>query len=347
LGWIDSSSPYFESQRSHYWSITSNAARVSLEASAGSLSYKRDMNGDSAVNGSADYAVSLGTSSSTALTGSGDYPYLIYAGFNFHRSPTQAHCYLQLMSMTGKAVDNTGISSVTIRVTDASGSVSSDQSLTWFPARQEWGLSPYSFTDPTNGGMWWVSQIKVTTTDGSTATYSSSSPYTPYSIDYKTDTNYTATAVATDMLPAQCYMPPDSPGADETMYYIETVANASSASYDMDTKLVLYEAGNLNEWIALNDDGYNGVFADMKVPLKSGQTYYLKVVDLNGSPGTYSLRLNTGSFNNTASSATVALGEDAYENDDTYATAKEINAGDLQDRALTTTDEDWVKIVVP
>jgi N-acetylglutamate synthase/N-acetylornithine aminotransferase len=43
----------------------------------------------------------------------------------------------------------------------------------------------------------------------------------------------------------------------------------------------------------------------------------------------------------------IEMVENAYENDDAYATAKGISVGALQDRAPTATDRCWGKIMMP
>jgi hypothetical protein len=347
-GWGDSSTPGFDEYRRYVWTPGSNAARATFAVSSGELSYRRDQDGDEVANGAGDYEAVLGTSSTTALLGSGTYPYLVYVGFNFHRSSTQAHCYLQIMSMAGAPVDDTGFASVTIKVTDAAGAESGNIALSWFSARQEWGVSPYAFADPAGGGLWWVSEIAITGRTGyGSAVYDRSNPYDAWSVAYTTDTAFSSTATAVAE-PGQCHMPPNAAPAGSTMYYIETVANASSGA-DTDIELFLYEEGDTDHWIAFNDDGDSDSFADMQIALQDGHTYLLKVVDMNGTAGTYSLRVSTSGFLDTNSTATIAMGEDAYEDDDISDTAKPIPPGTLQDRCLTAGDVDWaaIEVVMP
>lgn len=347
-GWLDSTWEYFDRYRGYVWSLASRTARVSLSLDSGNLAYKRDQDGDGAFDDAADLSLVLGSESATALPGEGVYPYLNYVGFNFHQSPTEAHIHLQNMSLNGGAMDGTAYSSVTVKVTNADSVESGDIALAWDADRQEWGRSPYALgADPVGGGLWWVSEVVFTGQTGyGSATYDRPNPWDAWNVSYTTDKDYASSATAEIEL-GQCNMPPNAAEAGETMYYITAVANSSSADYDSDLVLRLYASGDTEHWIALNDDGDTDAFPDMQVALANGGTYYLKVVDLNGSPGTYSLRLDTLDYDNRASTAIVPMGEDAYEDDDTPAGAEEIAVGGLQDRALTPGETDWVKIVVP
>lgn len=351
--WYGASTAEFASYRKYVWSTASDTAKIAIEASGGSLSLKRDQDGDGALDGPADSAESFGTASTTALPGSGAYPELQYISLNFHGSATTLYSYAQLSSLIGKAVDDSAgslVSSISVKVTDAAGTASAAQTMSWYADRQEWGVAPYTFTNPSDGGIWRISEIDISYKDGSSATYAADSAYANYAVAYTTDTGYSGSGT-TSTLAAQDYMPPDSAGSG-TFCYIETEPNGSSSAGDgFDAKIYLYAAGDLQHWIAANDDGHeegsqdDSLYSELKVALASG-TYYLKVTEINEGPGCYSLRVNSSGFTNAVSSGTVS-GADPYEDDDTAAAAKTITIGATQDRSYTPYDVDWVKFIVP
>jgi len=208
---------------------------------------------------------------------------------------------------------------------------------------------------PTQGGIWWVSEMQVSFADGSTAVYNADSPYEPYAGSYTTNTGYAGTCT-TSHLPAQDYRPPTTVPVED-LYYIETVPNGKSQDGDgFDTRIFLYKEDDLAHWIASNDDGHeegeqeDGLFSELAIPLEQGARYYLKVVDLNDRPGYYSVRVQMGSLNNASSDGSPSM-PDTYENDDSYTSADEDNAlildGTPQDRSYESGDPDWIIIDVP
>ncbi len=154
------------------------------------------------------------------------------------------------------------------------------------------------------------------------------------------------------MFAGQDYMPPDEEAENETFYYISTVPNGSTddaalaASAELDTKLYVFAENDTEHWIAANDDGGIEGYATVKIRLVNEQTYYVKLTDLNGAPGAYSVRVTTSSFSGDDEEGPVS-DPDSFENDDTPATAKDIPLETYQQRTFERDNVDWVKIVVP
>lgn len=354
--WFNNATTEFSNYLSYIWSYANKTnALATLTASGDSLVYKRDQDDNNSVDGNADYTLTLGKSSTSDLPGSGSYPYCNYVGLGIHSNYTSVSSHSQLMSMTGELLDDSAsslVKNISIKIKESDGILSSSQALTWDSSRNEWGISPYTYTAKTPG-MWYVAEVKIEYKNGSSATYSATSLYNNFTVSYTTDTGYSCSNAVTDLFVPQDYMPPASAPSGTQFYYIELVPNAST-EYDaesgdpyIDPQIFLYKDGDYTNWISRNDDGgYFTLFPALKIPLEEHQTYYLKVIDLNNRPGAYSVNINTTAFTETGSTGTVS-GPDAYEEDDDYTRAKTFTFGTCEDRTYESGDPDWIKIVVP
>jgi hypothetical protein len=352
--WHNAGSDVFDYVRPYVWSRTSNAARISLDRSGDTLSYRRDQEGDDGFDGAGDLSRTLSASSVTSLSGSGSYPDLQYNSLNFHGNPDRFYSSIEFGSMLGEVIGDTKVSSVSMIVTTPTGPTTAipfemiDDDGEW---KAHTTTYPYTFANPAEGGIWWVSRIDIAYANGSSAVYTSASPHDDYAFTYETESGSTGSGTS-EKLAAQDYMPPNAAGAGKTLVYIETEPNATSDPDDgFDTKIYLYAAGDLENWIAANDDGHeegaqgDGLYSELTVDLAPG-TYYLRVTDLNENAGFYSLRINASGLTNEVSTGT-ASGADDYEDDDTAAAAKTFTLGATENRSYAPQDADWVKFVVP
>lgn len=127
-----------------------------------------------------------------------------------------------------------------------------------------------------------------------------------------------------------------------SLHTIETFPNAGGA---MDPELYLYHSSDLLNEVAYNDD-FNGLYPGLNYELLSGETYYIRINDLDSgsAAGAYSIRIsNTGPG---GSSIVVPLDSTGEPNDDSAdATTLELNV--IQDHTLTSGDIDWFKFTVP
>jgi hypothetical protein len=103
----------------------------------------------------------------------------------------------------------------------------------------------------------------------------------------------------------------------------------------MDTRITVYnEEGAV---IADDDDSGSRLNARVAMPVSGGGVLYIKVVDIDGNRGTYTLTTTLR-----------PLGQsDAYEDDNTMESAKPVGIGEAQERTFTTaSDVDWVRLTV-
>ena len=331
LAWYESFTTDFANNRSYVWSKKSNTARISLADSGSTLEYKRDQNGDNSVSSSVDYAASFTTTPSTSLSGHGKYPYTQYASWAFQGNGNRAYSSIQPFSILGAVIDSSSesvVSSITGRAKDQNGNSWGSFTYSWNPTDNEWE-GQYFVTG--TGGLWWLSEIVINYKNGATATYTASDPWTHYQMSYKTDTGYTQTAATSNLLPGQDYMPPVIPGTGNTFMYIRTFPNGSSPStpeHYTDTRIYIYSSSDTTRWLAANDDwcsefGDYNLYSTIKYPFKTGETYYIKVEDLNDNDDAYSI-IAQADYAITPATLAAALSAmpaspDSHEEDDTPA----------------------------
>lgn len=109
-----------------------------------------------------------------------------------------------------------------------------------------------------------------------------------------------------------------------------------TAGVSGDTEMWLYGSQNLTKELLYADDGATGKFSLITLGTVAPGTYYIKVGAVGGGTvGAYALR------------ATWADRSDAYESDNTAATAKAIANGETQERSIhVANDEDWATFTI-
>jgi hypothetical protein len=105
-----------------------------------------------------------------------------------------------------------------------------------------------------------------------------------------------------------------------------------------DTYMELYNAGSRDK-LADNDDGGSGGNARIRHQVRLGSSYIAKVRGYGGETGSYSFHVRLVE--------TISIPPDEYENDDDFASAKDISPGTPQRHTFTTGDDvDWVKFQI-
>lgn len=355
--WYSAGTEEFDGGLSHIWSTKGDTARVSLAVSGDTLIYKRDQTGDNLFGSKYDFSKNYNKTAYTALSGHGKYPLLVWASWSFHGNGNRASSSGQPDSILGEILDNSPsshIQSIKGIAKDQNGNSYGPFTYTWDPGEKEYNIE-YSFTDPAHGGIWWLAELKIIYKNGASAIYTAADPWSQYTVTYVTDTGYVSPSPVTawDLTAAQDYMPPDTAGSGRTFYYVRTLPNAScdlAADYSdyTDSTVYIYSADDTTKWLAKNDDfdnDFSGVYAALKYPFESGKTYYVKVEDLNHNTRPYSIVLQSGYDVDESTGTVVIADDDAYEDDDTPATAKDLPLNTVQDRVSASGDEDWMKLV--
>lgn len=275
-------------------------------------------------------------------TDSGTYPLLSYAGLNFHGS-TRYPSITMITNAPFKTVDG-------VRV-DITNGTETRKNIELQPDVDsgEWGLSP-DMGEYAEEGIWWISKVSIYCKDGSSSINYAESPYNEYyTFDAVTTSGRSYAQLTSGTLVAQDYATPQD---GQNIFYIETFLNGSSQGTDTDTAVKLFQAPDLEHYIASNDD-YQGLSARLKIPLVKGKTYYLVVYDRYGNGGAYSVQISKNGFYG-SSTATVST-PDAYEPDGDATQATSIALNTIQDHSFTTIpkafvsplDEDWFVFVAP
>ena len=350
MGWYNSTTAEFDNYCTYVWSPSGFTVNVLFSETSDTLTYKRDTTGDGLYTGSDDFSSTMNKTAYTTLKGHGIYPLNQWRSWSFHGHADQASSSIQMDS----SVDAADVQSITGKAKDQNGNTYGPFTYTWVSGDEEWETT-YTFTDPSSGGIWWLSEINIVLKNGSSAVYTAADPWSNYKVTYVTDTGYVSpVAAACDFSAGQDYMPPNDAGTGNTFYYVRTIPNAScdlapDKSDYTDTTIYLYSS-DTSKWIAKNDDwdDFNRGYSAIKYPFENGATYYVKVVDLNNNTRAYSIVFQTD-YTASKSTETVTLAsDDLYEQDDTPATAKTITLdAAAQDRVYTSGDPDWIKIVIP
>ena len=338
--WYDSSSPIYLDILSHMGG--SSVLEHKYQWTGTTFNVQTDFNGDGDYDDEGErIEYTTLEDDLNNINGHGVYPLLDYVGVNFWTNNEQI-CSIYL---SANISPSTTLTAMTV---DLQGPGTSRPNLpaTYFPARREWGVHPYDFGAPAAGGLWWVSKVVIETADGARTIATAANPWQKlYTFNYRSSGGLEKNDLPTDAQVGQDYIP-EPLAAGQSYFYIETFKNASSTD-DSDPSLKVFTAADLNNWIAFDDDGSrDDLCAGLKVPLTSGQTYYVAVEDRYRDGGSYSILLNTAGF--TGSSSATVNAPDAYEPDDTAATAKPLVPDVVQDHSFTQRgDVDWFVITVP
>lgn len=261
---------------------------------------------------------------------------LNFVGFDFHSSPQTSNLRLEVSREPEK------VHQISI---DLSGPdvVYDGVVLQYDSQDMEWEKDPFSLPVYPTGGLWWISKIEIIYVDGSRAVYASDTPFDAYQF-----TTYAPFGVVRnkgvydDPNPAQDYVTKQG----DKHFYIETFPNASTEDNRTDPIMRVYREDDLVHWIAYNDDGGRSHLASgIKMPMNSGETYYICVDDYYANGGFYAIKVSADGFDG-VSIGTAAI-PDNFEPDDNPDQAGVLLLNDIQDHSLSIGDQDWFRFVVP
>ncbi len=337
--WQEAGSVVFEELLEHTWGAAA-ALNLRLEVHGHELTYARDCDGDQIFDGDYEKGLVWATrftdmaEDDKHTSAAGTYPYLQYVSLSFHGHTDRMYSYLQV----GQTFGGTP-TSVVLDVSGPGGVTYAGQAAQYVAEREEWGLAPFVFPAAPTPGLWWISGVEIQMDDGSQARYTAATPYAAYTGTFQTTTGSKGTIAAMPTLVGQDYQT-----GSGVMYYVETFPNASTTSARLDPGIKIFTEDNPTQWIARQDDG-NDLQVRMKIPLISGQKYFILVEDFYASGNAYSLRISDTGFGAT-SQGTAPL-PDSGEPDDDVSQAKELRLNQVVDRSFKRADKDWFYFVAP
>ena len=134
-----------------------------------------------------------------------------------------------------------------------------------------------------------------------------------------------------------------NPPTTGTPHFIETRPN--SGLTDSDTVIYVYDSAGT--YLCGTDYGETSIMymSQLSLPLTTGATYYIQVMDYEEQMGYYSIGVNTTGFNPTNTGVTPTT--DINEPDNVYTAAAALTVGgglvetDLGGSLGGTDDEDW------
>ena len=224
------------------------------------------------------------------ISGHGLYPLLDYSGVGFHQAADRAAIYVSFTSLLGIS---DRLTSVSVDLSGPGGRKFANIALSYFPDREEWGVSPFLFPEHPAPGIWWLSRVEAHSSDGSSTVTYTATPYAEFAYDMVSSSGFKENAITCENTHVgQDYMP----AATGNFFYIETFPNGSSAGR-IDPELRVFSADDPVHWIATNDDGGRAEYhAGIKIALESGKMYYINVKDPYNYGGAYSILISKTGF---------------------------------------------------
>lgn len=274
------------------------------------------------------------------------YPKIIGSWFVHYSTDPYAKLDVTIDDQTGS-----GIASAVAELTGPS-QVYREIKLSHKPWETEWknefGTECTFLPETLDGGIWWISRVKVVANDGSWSEYYADDPYGAFRHDFHTTDGAGGKDQESNAWIGALYVTEtDSP---HPLIYINTFPSEEGKKVDMIMRI--YRAGDTRRWIAINDepDAMN-FFPRIAIPLIPGEQVYIHLNGRESKPGPYSIVISDTGFQTGDSQATPSQ-PDAYEIDDTSDQAKQIALGEIQRRTIvsndgTSGDEDWLLFTVP
>ncbi len=246
---------------------------------------------------------------------------------------------------------NSGIASA---IADLSGPshVYKEIELAHKPWETEWeneyGTECKFLPSTPEGGIWWVSRVKVTASDGSWSEYYADNPYGSFRHDYQAANGTSGQRLESNAWIGALYITEtDSP---HPLVYINTFP--SEEAYKVDMTMRIYRVGDTQRWIATNDEpDAQNFFPRIAIPLIPGEQYYIHLNSRQSQPGPYSIVISNSSFQS-GSTQTTPHQPDSYEIDDTPEQASPIALNEIQRRTIASDngrsgDVDWLLFTFP
>jgi len=261
---------------------------------------------------------------------------LNFVGFDFHSSPQTSNPRLEVSREPEE------VHQISIDLSGPDG-VYDGIELQYDSQDMGWEKDPFSLPVYPTGGLWWISKTEIIYVDGSRAVYASDTPFNAYQFTTHAPFGVVRTeGVHHDRFPAQDYA---TKQGDE-YFYIETFPNGSTKDNRTDPIMRIYREDDLVHWIAYNDDGGRSHLASgIKMPMNSGEIYYICVEDYYANGGFYSIKVSAVGFDG-ASIGTAAI-PDKFEPDDDPDQAGVLSLNDVQDHSLSVGDQDWFRFAAP
>jgi len=213
--------------------------------------------------------------------------------------------------------------------------------LAYNRADREWQKVCDFLPPKLEGGLWWVSRIKVEADSGSWAEYTAAEPYSAYRFTFGDTRGNRAEKQNSRVWIGAFYATEE--GAP--IYYISTLPVKGKKK--IDPVMYLYRADDPLHWIAISDDpDVEVVYPRIALPLTPGETVYIRIESLRRDVGEYAVVVNDTGFVTEAAAGITA--PDIYEPNNDYRRATKISLGERQNHSLSTNDEiDWLVLAVP
>ena len=227
------------------------------------------------------------------------------------------------------------------------GKAYTDITLKYNPQDREWQAICGFLPQPLAGGIWWVSRVRITMAQGSWREYQAGDPYSTYSY-----TSGGTGPVQQSLRKSKVWIGSfyaTERGGPLPLYTIHTFAVRGQR--DSNPVLQVYRESDQAAWIAVNDDpDVNQDYARITMPLRPGDTYYIRVDDRYHQGGHYGIKISKSAASGMLISA--AEDPDQYEPDGEHGQAKRIRLDEAQSHTFSRRDniwgdEDWLVFAAP
>ncbi len=269
----------------------------------------------------------------------GKFPRLVESWLVHYAS--QSHPFLDVET---KDDTGSGILEVVIDLTGPNRTYP-DLPLKYLPEEGEWRLGAKFFPRPMEGGLWFVSRVRIKANDGSRTDYKAEDPYDTFRCDFSTAGGAETKNRLTPCRVGVLYV--TEPGSP--LFYLQT--SASHDGQDVMPVMEVYSENDLERWIAVNaEPEMKCHYPRLAMPLSPGKTYYIRINGDFSEDGHYSIVIGDAGFIDIKTKK--ASLPDSYEPDDSPSAATPLKPGEVQNHSLVRQpnkqrDVDWFVFTVP